>query len=339
MHSPLTQRIETLHALGRQLQQMPEIQTAIATAERYNPWFTPRFVSQSIQAIGQQMLHADKLNEWLRAYPMHEVPKTIGLVFAGNIPLVGFHDFLCAYVCGCNMVIKLSSKDEQLFPAVLQALGKADPTVHQRVQLVEKLTGFDAVIATGSDNTNRYFEYYFRNYPNLLRRNRNSVALLTGQETNEELRALADDVCMYFGLGCRNVSKIYVPRGYDVANLLPHFEPYLWMHQHNRYMSNYDYQRTLLLLNKTPHTANDIVMLVENEAIASPLATLHYTYYDNMESALQNCKTQADKIQCIAASVNAPFFDNSRVPLGQTQQPRLSDYADGVDTVQFLLGL
>lgn len=250
-----------------------QFMAAVKNAAHQNPWFTENFVRESIQAISEYMLNESALRQWLNNYQIRNVNKTIGLIFAGQLYLLlAFTISFCCYVTGCNMKIKLSSKDEKLFPEVLRLLSSIDESLHERVELVEKLEHFDAVIATGSDNTHQYFEYYFRNHPNILRKNRNSVAVLSGDETDAELKNLAHDVFLYFGFGCRNVSKIYVPVGFDITRLFPLFESYSWLHHHTRYMNNYDYQRTLLLMNKTPHLANEFVMILENESISSPIA-------------------------------------------------------------------
>ena len=330
-------RIENLVELGKRLKTSPTLPQHIESAGHKNPWFTQQFVQLALDAIANDMLNEDKLNTWLGRYQLKEVGKTIGLVFAGNIPLVGFHDFLCCYVAGCKMKIKLSSKDDTLFGAVMGILFDIDPKAAEQVEIVETLKDFDAVIATGSDNTNRHFEYYFRNYPKILRKNRNAVAILTGEETAEQLDLLADDIFLYFGFGCRNVSKLYVPVGYDITTLFPHFEKYKWLHQHGKYMNNYDYNRTLLLLNKTPHLANEYIMLVENSSIPSPISTLHYQFWHDERVLNTELKENAEKIQCVVAGQPGKWKASSLVPFGQSQHPELWDYADGVDTMKFLI--
>jgi hypothetical protein len=266
-----------------------------------------------------------------------EVAKTIGIIMAGNLPLVGFHDFLCAYISGCGIKVKLSGKDEVLFPYVYRKLMEIDPSLCDRSAIIDRLEGFDAVIATGSNNTNRYFEYYFRDYPKILRRNRNSVAILTGDESDDELYALADDIFMYFGFGCRNVSKLYVPEGYDVKKLFPHFERYKWMHSHTKYMNNYDYNRTLLLMNRTEHLANEIIMLEQNTAISSPVAVLYYETYGEPRQLADKLQANSEHIQCIVSSTSNVISTHVEavIPFGQTQMPELWDYADMVDTLAF----
>ena len=234
------------------------------------------------------------------------------------------------------MKIRLSSKDDELFPFVLDTLAAIDPSSRETIALVDTLKDFDAVVATGSNNTNRYFEYYFRSYPKILRRNRNSVAILTGDETPEQLDALADDIFLYFGFGCRNVSKLFVPAGYDVKQLFPVFEKkYKWLHNHNKYMNNYDYNRTLLMLNKTPHLANEFIMLIENAAIPSSIATLHYETWHDDRVVNTQLKHHVADIQCLVAA-SPDRWSLPSVAFGQSQKPGLADYADGVDTLGFL---
>src|ERR1043165_9477895 len=204
----MEKRIEFLVELGKKLDNTDNLQVILATAQGKNPWFVPEFTTAAFKAVATDMLSREKLVQWLKKYWLKEVDRTVGLIFAGNIPLVGFHDFMCCYLTGCRMKIKLSSKDDALFPFVLNLLIEIDPSLKDKVELVDTIKNYDAIIATGSDNTNRYFEYYFRNHPKILRKNRNSVAILTGGESTEELEALADDALLYFGMGCRNVSKL-----------------------------------------------------------------------------------------------------------------------------------
>jgi hypothetical protein len=331
--------LQNLSELGRRLKTSPDLENEIVTTGEKNPWFVADFVRTALDAVMHEMLDEEKLKQWLSRYELKAVKKTVGLVMAGNVPLVGFHDFLCCYVAGCSMKVKLSGKDDELFPFIINMLAEIDPGLRDRYEAVEKLQDFDCVIATGSDNTNRSFEYYFRNYPKILRKNRNSVAILTGEETAAELEKLADDIFLYFGFGCRNVSKLYVPAGYDFTTLFPYFEKYKWLHMHGKYMNNYDYNRTVLLLNKTAHLANEFVMLVENPAIASPISTVHFEYWKDIETLKVRLRENAAKIQCVVANKPEIWEMPSVVRFGQSQHPELWDYADGVDTMEFLLGL
>ena len=333
MSKTVAERIGHLTKLGEELQKREVLEEAIAIGVSSNVWFVEEFVRSGIEALYHQMLNEEALIKWLSSYDIaNGVNKTIGIIMAGNIPLVGFHDFLCGYVCGCKMKIKLSGKDDRLLPYLLKLLGDIDTSLKDSVQIIEKLEGFEAIIATGSNNSYRYFEYYFRQYPKVLRRNRNSVAIIRGDETIEELTRLADDVFMYFGFGCRNVSKIYVPEGYDITQLFPAFEKYKWFHHHNKYMNNYDYNRSILLLNNTPHLANEFIMLQDYSSLSSPIAMLYYQRYKDGEHQRELLKKEQPNIQCIVGGAEGLKF-------GESQKPTLNDYADGIDIVKFILSL
>ena len=344
MNQKLNDRIDLLVKLADELRSDKELDTFIARAATYNPWFTAEFTRFAIDGIIEKMLNREKLEQWLSRYNItkdEKAPKTIGIIMAGNLPLVGFHDFLCAYISGSGIKVKLSGKDEILFPYVYEKLLQIDPSLHERSAIIERLEGFDAVIATGSNNTNRYFEYYFRNYPKILRRNRSSIAILNGSETDADLFGLADDIFMYFGFGCRNVSKLYVPEDYDITRLFPYFGKYKWMHSHTKYMNNYDYNRTLLLMNRTVHLANEIIMIEENPAISSPVSVLYFERYNNVKNLAVKLHGNLSNIQCIVSnksvSLDGGFKDI--VKFGHTQVPDLWDYADNVDTLDFIFSL
>lgn len=304
----------------------------LASAANENAWFTPAFVRFSMDKLAGAFLQEQKLRDWLSAYPALPVPapKTIGLTMAGNIPMVGFHDLLCVYMSGHRAKVKLSSKDAVLMRMLAERLAEYDPAFSAQIIFAEQLKACDAYIATGSNNTSRYFEAYFAGYPHIIRRNRTSVAVLDGSETREQLGALAVDVFAYFGLGCRNVTQIQVPRGYDFTLLLEAFEPYRHLIDHHRYRNNYDYYLAIYLLNKVPYLSNDFVLLVENALPFSAVSVLHYAYYDD-KPALLAALQQDENVQCIVAPEAVPF--------GQAQSPALADYADGVDTMAFLSAL
>lgn len=342
MHDKIKQRIGYLVALADKMRDSELLEAVIQRTATLNPFFTSDFTHAAIQAITEQMLDEEKLTPWLSAYelPAQDPATRIGIIMAGNIPLVGFHDFLCVYLLGHPMQIKLSGKDDLLFPVVFDMLCKIDTGLPARSRIVDKLQEYDAVIATGSNNSYRYFEYYFRDKPKILRKNRNSVAILTGRETDAELVALADDIFMYFGFGCRNVSKLYVPEGYDITRLFPHFDKYQWMFNHTKYMNNYDYNRTILLLNKTPHLANEIVMIQEQTAIASPVSMLYYERYNEAERLKEEIEQHIGEIQCVVGNAEiGQMLNLDVVPFGASQKPSLVDYADGVDILTFLTGL
>jgi hypothetical protein len=282
------------------------------------------------------MLQEHDLRQWLSSYSFDDSrpSKTVGLVLAGNIPLVGFHDILTVLVTGNIALIKLSSKDSVLTEFVLQQLVDIEPRFRDRFSFTETLKNFDAVIATGSDNTSRYFEYYFSRYPSIIRKNRTSCAILTGQETPEELDQLSADVFTYFGLGCRNVSKLWVPEGYNFPSLLDRWRKHEEIIQHHKYANNYDYQKAIALVNKTPFLDNGVVLLMESEKIVSPISVLYYEYYRTEHDLKERLSLVSDKIQCIVGKTPP-----ATVPFGQAQFPGPGDYADRVDTVEFLLGL
>jgi hypothetical protein len=301
-------------------------------ASARNSWFTPTSIETALRGI-TKFLDEDSLHNWLCQYPS-PTPRTVGLIMAGNIPLVGFHDLLCTLASGHRAMIKLSSKDEVLLPFLLDLLYTVEPSSQSRVIITDRLANFDTVIATGSDNSSRYFEYYFGKYPHIIRRNRTSVAILIGDESNEELTALGSDVFTYFGMGCRNVSKIFVPEGFDLRQLLGAWELYHGVADHNKYRNNYDYQLAILLVNKKEHLDNGFVLMVESDKLTSPIAVVYYETYPSRTAMDQRISLVRDKIQCIVGRT-----DLCTVPFGHTQQPGLMDYADEVDTLAFLTSL
>lgn len=306
-----------------------------------NPWFTYDFLMLAIKAIGES-LSVEKLSQWLNKYEeqinTNKSTKAIGVVMAGNLPLVGFHDYLCVLISGNQIVAKLSHDDSKLLPLLHQLLIAIEPEFEkQAVFTQEKLTNFDAIIATGSDNTARYFEYYFGKYPNIIRKNRNGVAVLNGKETPAQLEDLADDIFMYFGLGCRNISKLFIPRGYNFEALFSSFKKYEHLAHHSKYANNYDYNKSIFLINKIKFLDNGYVMLKEDILFSSPISVLYFEYYDKVEDLNKRLDSQQDKMQCLLS--NEPFENLDHLPFGKAQEPELWDYADGIDTLQFILNL
>jgi hypothetical protein len=325
------QKIAALVALGQYMcGHSEDWERTKDRAVQGNQWFTAEQIEVAVKNIVTNFLQADKLNLWLANYPQPAAAKVVGITMAGNIPLVGFHDFLCGYLSGHQMRLKLSSKDQILLTHLVQKLSEWDASITEQVQLTDNLRDCDAYIATGSNNTARYFEQYFARFPHVIRRNRTSVAVLDGTEIKEELAALAEDVFLYFGLGCRNVTQVCVPKGYDFKLLFDAFEPYRDFINHNKYRNNYDYYLAIYLLNKVPYLSNDCILMVENEVPFSAVAVLHYRYYEDKAALLSELGQNTD-LQCIVA--------REAVPFGAAQVPSLSDYADGVDTMAFLTGL
>lgn len=336
----LQERLEILAQWGDTLLTQTDIlETAIQQASLANGWFTPDNCHLALNALCANYLHPNRLREWASRYmlPANALaqPKTVGLVMAGNIPLVGLHDFLCVWLTGNKAQIKLSSKDEVLPKAIFASLFQLAPQAIHAVDFVPRLHNFDAVIATGSNNSARYFDYYFGKYPNIIRQNRNAVGVLTGNETEDDLEELGKDVFQYFGLGCRSVSAIYVPPTYDFPALLDRWAiHYSTVADCNKYKNNLDYQCAIALLNREPHFAAPFLMLRENASIASPIGVLHYQHYTDESSLAKHIAEHSHEIQCVVG--NIPLCT---VPFGGAQQPQLWDYADNIDTVNFLLSL
>lgn len=327
----LQERIALLDKLGKYiLSNTEEWQNIKARASHENAWFTPDFIEISTQNIAVQFLEKTLLEAWIKKYDFgHEnaAPKNVGVVMAGNIPLVGFHDFLCVFMSGNNITIKPSSKDEVLIKHLVEQLYQWNTATKSIIHFAEQLKGCDAYIATGSNNSSRYFDYYFGKYPNIIRRNRTSVAILDGTETNEELELLADDIQLYFGLGCRNVTKLFVPEGYDFIPLLEALKKYDHYFEFHKYKHNYDYHLALLMMSNKLYMTNGSIILSENEALFSPISQVNYSYYNNVDHLVESLKNNTD-VQCIVGKHGLPF--------GKAQEPTLTDYADGVDTMEFL---
>ncbi|HJV18811.1 MAG TPA: hypothetical protein VJ552_02935 [Sediminibacterium sp.] len=302
-------------------------------AYRENQWFIPEFIEISIQNIVTGFLNQTALEQWAAAYQVPEErlnPKTVGIVMAGNIPLVGFHDLLCVFISGHNAVIKPSSKDEILVKHLVKKLYEWEVTIQNHLSFAERLNNCDAYIATGSNNSGRYFDYYFGKFPNIIRKNRTSVAMLDGTETREELGLLADDAMLYFGLGCRNITQLLVPENYDFVPLLDALKKYAHFMEYHKYKHNYDYHLALLIMAGKYYMNNDTVVLAQNESPFSPVSQLHYTTYTS-RGAAEAMLTGNDAIQCVVGHGHTPF--------GKAQQPGLIDYPDGIDTMAFLQGL
>jgi hypothetical protein len=306
----------------------------IALSQSHNGWYTPEQVCFAFKSWAKALTQ-EKLDQWLSAYNFTDrQPKTVALILAGNIPLVGFHDFLSVLISGHNVLVKTSSNDQHLLPFIAKYLIHIAPEFKEKITFVEgKLENFDAVIATGSNNTARYFEYYFKDKPSIIRKNRNSVALLTGEETREQLEALGEDIFRYFGLGCRNVSKLFVPQNYSFDTFFEAIFKYKEVIEYEKYANNYDYNKAVFLMSNFKLLDNGFLTIKEDNGYSSPISSTFYEFYDNIDEVVKRLQDEEDKIQCI---VSNNLISNS-IPFGQTQSPELWDYADNVDTISFLL--
>ena len=329
----IQERIDLLVKAGEYLKaNSEEWKNAKEQASYKNGWFTLEFIQHAANQIADNFLTKDGLKKWVAHYHLDNniLPKNIGIVMAGNIPMVGFHDFLAVFISGHYQTIKLSSKDDILLKHLVKYLYSLDAEIQNHISFADMLKGCDAYIATGSNNAATIFEEYFGKYPHIIRKNRTSVAVLTGNETAEELTALANDVHLYFGLGCRNVTKLCVPKGYNFEALLNSFAPYKYFAEHHKYKNNYDYNLSIILLNNVYYMTNEATLLVENKELFSPISQLFYEYYDDLNATIGNLQN-TDDVQCIVS--------NNFILFGEAQNPHLFNYADGVDTIQFLLEL
>lgn len=308
----------------------------IHSSVHYNGWFTVEQVVTAVQSWAYALTE-ENVTTWSSKYNLEREPlKRVGMILAGNIPLVGFHDLLSVLLSGNKAVVKMSSNDQKLLPFLVQYLIAVEPRFADRVEFVEgRLERFDAVIATGSNNTARYFEFYFSKYPHIIRKNRNSIAVLNGKESEEELIALGKDIFTYFGLGCRSVSKLYVPKGYNFDaffNGMYHFKELI---EYEKYSNNYDYNKAVFLMSEFKLLDNGFLTIKEDTGYASPISSVFYEYYDDLSVLNAHLVEEKNKLQCI---VSNGLVEDS-IAFGETQAPQLWEYADGVDTVDFLLKL
>ncbi|WET03590.1 acyl-CoA reductase [Flavobacterium sp. YJ01] len=313
-----------------------DFENLIHLSQSHNGWYTPEQVYFSIQSWAEA-LTKENIDKWLSAYKIDENndnSKTVALILAGNIPLVGFHDFLSVLITGYKALIKTSSNDQHLLPFLAKYLIAVDENFKDKITFVEgKLENFDAVIATGSNNTARYFEYYFKDKPSIIRKNRNSAAVLTGKETHEELENLGEDIFRYFGLGCRNVSKLFVPKNYSFDAFFQAMFKYQDVIHYEKYANNYDYNKAVFLMSNFKLLDNGFLTIKEDSSYASPISSVFYEYYENLEEVKKRLENDLEQIQCIVSSNLTP----NSIAFGETQKPQLWDYADNVDTITFLL--
>lgn len=334
----LSERIEALAELGYRLESLPasELEQWELNARALNKWFTESNILKAMKGI-RKMLFKDDLKHWIEKYTFPETQgRTIGLVLAGNIPFVGFHDVLAVLISGNKAEIKLSSQDSFLMSKLLDLLVEIEPRFNSRIIITEKLSQSDAYIATGSDNTSRYFEYYFSKKPNIIRRNRTSVAVLNGKETDKDLIELGQDIFSYFGLGCRNISKVFLPEDFEPEKLIKGLESYSYVVDHSKYANNYEYNRAIFLLKNIPYLDNGFCIFKEDEGIVSPISVLYYEFYSSEKQLKTALNEHKEKIQVITS---ADGWWEKSVPFGKAQEPELYDYADNVDTLRFLTAL
>ena len=308
----------------------------LTLSQSHNGWFTPEQVYFAVESWAKA-LREDNLNKWLSAYDFSKVkPKTVGLILAGNIPLVGFHDFLSVLITGNKVLVKASSNDQHLIAFLANYLISIEPKLSYYISFTDgKLENFDAIIATGSNNTARYFEFYFKDKPSIIRKNRNSVAVLNGNESHEDLVNLGEDIFRYFGLGCRNVSKLFVPKDYNFDAFFKAIYEYKDVIFYEKYSNNYDYNKAVFLMSNFKLLDNEFLTLKEDTSYASPISSVFYEYYEDMADLQKRLESESDHIQCIVSNNLIP----NSISFGQTQQPKLWDYADNVDTLQFLISL
>ncbi|GAB3015641.1 acyl-CoA reductase [Spirosoma pulveris] len=339
----LSERLHTFVALGdflRSADAQPELTEIVQQAYYKNNWFTPENSKNALSAIANEFLTTDKLSAWVNQYDLDSTigsgqhVHAVGVVMAGNIPAVGFHDLLCVLMSGHKLMAKLSSQDFALIHYLIQKLKEINPQFSDLIEEADRLNAAEAYIATGSNNTARYFEYYFAKKPHIIRKNRTSVGLLMGEETEDEFLKLGHDISDYYGLGCRNVSTILVPEAYDFTPLLRTLEPQVSIYLNNhKYQNNYDYNKSIYLINAVPHLDNGYLLLTENDALVSPISVLYFQTYKTQDDASAWLSKHANQIQVVASAQG--WYPGS-VPFGNTQRPGLSDYADGVDTMKFL---
>jgi hypothetical protein len=329
----LKKRIQAFINIGEYIKKdiYEDAKEDLINAEIINPWFTQENIKNSLSAW-QEQLQYDILKSWIEPYKLNEIEKQkkVLVIMAGNIPLVGFHDFISVLISGHKLVVKMSSTDNVLLKIIIKKLNKIDPYFKDSISLISdlKVRDFDAVIATGSNNSAQYFEYYFKKAKKIIRKNRRSIAVLDGTESIIELEGLSNDIFTYFGLGCRNVSKLFLPKDYDLDKLFEVFYPFNKIIKHKKYANNYDYNKSIFLMGSNKLVENGFLLMKEEKSLLSPVAMLYYEYYEDIETVKQFVNENSDQLQCIVSKKEIPF--------GKTQKPNLWNYADSVDTVEFL---
>lgn len=326
----LSELTNAISVLGNDLLHIPD--EIIIKANQQNPWFTPEFIHLAAKNW-KQALETDQVENWLKNREFSLKDKSVGIIMAGNIPFVGLHDLLSALVSGLKVKLKLSSTDEVLMKYAIASLTKSIPALKERIDIEGQLKGISYLIATGSNNSARYFEYYFKGIPSLIRKNRTSLAVLSGNENEETLTLLADDIYTYFGLGCRNVSHLLLPRSINYKSLYEAYDKYMDHVNHHKFYNNYMYHKSILLMNLDKHYDNGFMLFQEKSALHAPIATLNYHFYDDLSEVQKYLTENAEQLQCVVSEI--PEIKDS-ISFGSTQKPSLFDYADKVNTLDFL---
>lgn len=341
----IQERISAFAQLGQRILHDMDKETpfgkTLGQASIHNPWFTENFCKHAIGSIARQWLTIDALTQWVTPYDgpaiNPDTPKTVAVIMAGNVPFVGFHDMLTVLISGHKFLGKISSKDGGLMQTLVDLLLEVEPGFKPYISLTEgQIKNFDAVIATGSDNSARYFEHYFGKYPNMIRQNRHSIAVLTHSTTHEEMEQLAHDIFLYFGLGCRNVSKVLIPKDFKIESVLDALSGYSDIINHHKYANNYEYHRAVYLMNQIEHLDTGFVLAKPDDSLGSPVGVLFYQYYTDLDAVKDYISINKNQLQCIVSSIDE--IENS-IAFGETQNPKLNDFADGIDTLKFLYGL
>ena len=335
----LNDRIAVMAQLGEYIQNgADELNGAVTQATLNNPWFTTDNINHALKALAENYLDKEALINWaIESRAGDTSPKNIGLILAGNIPMVGFHDLLSVFISGHKAKLKFSSKDDKLIPFLIDKIVMMNPGSAGYFERVEKMSGIDAIIATGSNSTGSYFEKYFGHLPHVIRKNRHAVAVLKNEVSRGDLEELGKDIFQYFGLGCRNVSKLYLEKGFDIQRFFDAMLPFGDIINHHKYKNNYDYNNALFLLNKEEFLTNNFLIVRESADISSRIASVHYEYFENDQLLSEVLNSSKEEIQCVVS--NSAFESFDCVAFGQAQNPRLNQYADGVDTMKFLTGL
>jgi len=317
---------------------LDKLNELINNTKHHNGWFTEKNIIHALESISIILKKAHLIN-WLSSYKYNNTkPKRIGVVTAGNIPLVGFHDFLCVLITGNTFVGKLSSKDELLLPFLSEILIEIEPNFKEKIEFTAgKLNNIDAIIGTGSNNTSRYLEYYYGKYPNIIRKSRNSVAVLYGNETKKEIELLGKDIFTYYGLGCRNISKLLIPENYDLDIFFNGIFGYKEVLEHKKYGNNYDYYKTIYAMSKIKIIENGFLLLKEDSSVTSPVSVLHYEFYSSKVDLEKKISNQFNQIQCVVSQKALRKYNT--VEMGSTQYPMLEDYSDNINTLSFINSL